>query len=169
MRSFKAIRLAAGLTVAGLLPLTTSCADKALLEAPAGQLPSHVTVRMTAQTSQVGSAAGVWLGVVAGYLDASGIRLLAYSFTPARTGDIPVAFDVNLAPCVDASAVLGKQGCQLYLGAGLVTDTLAILRATKDPLASAIDAKFPLGPFEIQPGRSAVIPTVTLSLKGRAP
>jgi hypothetical protein len=148
-----------------------ACADKTLT-GPALLNLTRLSFRVstTAIAPQGGTpSGGPFLVVASGYIDgANGLQLLGYSVRPAAPAEYAIDLDVDLTPCIEASARIGRGGCALLLGAAILRDTLVLASRSGDPLAGAIDKQFPLGPFLVVPGRPVVIAPITLSLRGSA-
>lgn len=145
-----------------------ACADKTLSE-PAISHTTRLSFRIgTLDIAPQGGTpdGGPFLVVASGYADANGLQLLGYSVRSAAPAQYTIDLDVDLAPCIEASARIGQPGCALLLGAAILPDTLALANRSSDPLAGAIDKQFPLGPFRVIPGRPLFIPPITLSLRG---
>ncbi len=145
--------------------LASGCADKQLTPTA-----SKLSPKMTLQLSAIApsqSAGAAWLLVAALYRDpddTNEFQPLAFKFASLTQGTITVTLPVDLSACISANASRGKDGCTMYVGAALLADTLAISDSTRNVLGEAFDSAIPLGPFDVVPGRTPVIPTIDLSM-----
>jgi hypothetical protein len=159
---------AAALTVFG-----AACADKQL--APAGPtLSRKFMMQLTATgipAAQV-SAGNLWLMVGALYAvpkvsnDDDGIRVLSLKFARITGGSQDITLPVDISSCLADNQRLGsKEACSMYLAAAVITDTFNIKdTASVDPFMKAYDYAFPVGPFDVAPGRAPTIPAIDMSL-----
>jgi hypothetical protein len=162
MITFKnAMMIRTGALGVGLAWLLAGCADKALLS-PAGGGSHRVTLRVSATLTA--QQAPSWLLVAALYREGDSDEPLGIKFVPVQTGTIPVSLEVDIAPCTASNARQGKPGCTMYLAAMIVPDTMAAYDPNRDVVSEAYDSALPIGPFEVAPGRTVIIPPIDLSL-----
>jgi len=150
-----------GVLALGLAWSLAGCADKTLLS-PGGSGSHRVNLRVSATLTA--QQAPAWLLVAALYREGDSDEALGIKFVPVRTGTIPIAFDVDIAPCTASNARQGKPGCTMYLAALIVPDTMVAYDDARDPLAESYDSAFPIGPFEVAPGKTLSIPPIDLSM-----
>jgi len=165
--------VAFGATVA----CVSACADKELTPTRASLSP-RLALQVTATgllAHQVGSAplyllTGALYGVAEGNRPGDGdgdMRILAFNWTRVVQGTQQVTLPVDIAPCLaDASRLGSKDGCSMYIVAIVTPDSFDVTRDSgdADPMMHAFDYAFPVGPFEVVPGRTPVIPPIDLSL-----
>lgn len=170
LRARRALFVAAG---AALAVLGAACADKQL--SPAGPALSKKFMMNLTTTgipaSQV-SAGNLWLMVGALYAvpkvsnEDDGIRVLAIKFARISGSSQDITLPVDISACLADNQRLGsKEACSMYLAAAVITDTFNIKdTANVDPFRAAYDYAFPVGPFDVAPGRAPVIPAIDMSL-----
>lgn len=151
-----------GVLAVGLAWWLAGCADKQLLSPAGGAASNRVTLRVSATLTA--QQAPSWLLVAALYREGDSDEPLGIKFVPVQTGTIPVTLDVDIAPCTASNARQGKPGCTMYLAAVIVPDTMVAYDDARDPLSEAYDSAFPIGPFEVVPGRTVSIPPIDLSM-----
>ncbi|MBM3908128.1 MAG: hypothetical protein FJ363_08645 [Gemmatimonadetes bacterium] len=167
-----ATRAAAALVSAALV---VACADKELTGSRAALSP-RIALQITATNlpAQV-SASPLYLLTAAIYLGPSkdkdrgddGMRILTAKWTRVVQGTQQITLPVDISPCLADPTRLGsKDGCSMYLAAIITPDSVDVMKDTSDadPMRRALDYAFPMGPYDVVPGRAPVIPPVDLSL-----
>ncbi len=149
-----------------------ACADKELTTSNAALSP-RIALQVTATglpAAQV-STSQLWLMVGAVYAtpkagDNDGIRVLALKFTRVVSGTQEVTLPVDISTCLADNSRLGsKDACSMYLAAAILTDTFSMKDTVDvDPFMKAYDYAFPVGPFDVAPGRAPSVPAIDLSL-----
>ncbi len=168
----RALRRLAMVSAAAMIVGGAACADKQYT--PAGPaLSKKLLMNITATgipMSQV-SATNLWLMVGAVYArpksdNSDGIQVLSLKFTRITGSSQEVTLPVDIAPCLADDQRLGsKEACSLYLAAAVITDTFNIKdTADVDPFKKAYDYAFPIGPYDVAPGRVPTVPAIDLSL-----
>ena len=161
--------------LAALIAGLSACADKELTPTKASLSP-RLALQVTATgllAHQVGTGP-LFLLTAAVYAvseddnrDDDGMRILAINWTRVVQGTQQVTLPVDIAPCLADPARLGsKDGCSMYIAAIVTPDSFDVRKDSgdADPLMHAFDYAFPVGPFEVVPGRTPVIPPIDLSL-----
>jgi hypothetical protein len=158
--------------LSALVAGASACADKELTPTQA-KLSPRLSLQITATglPSQVG-ASPLYLLTGAIYAvpehdNRDGQRLLAVKWTRIVQGSQQVTLPVDIAPCLaDASRLGSKDGCSMYIAAIITPDSVDVASDTGDvdPIRTAFDYAFPVGPFDVVPGRTPVIPPIDLSL-----
>lgn len=151
----------------------SACANKDLV-VPKGAFSSKyaLQLQMMGLPSQVGASplylltAAFYLGPASTKDDA--MRLMTVKWTRVVSGSQTVTLPVDIATCLADNSRQGtKDGCTMYLAAIITPDSFDVAKDTTDdhdPMRSALDYAFPMGPYDVVPGRTPVIPPVDLSL-----
>lgn len=147
------------------------CADKEL-SLPRAALSPRIALQITATNmpAQVGSAP-LYLLTGAFYLSNNtqkddDMQLLAIKWTRVQSGSQQITLPVDIAPCLADNSRMGtKDGCSMYLAAIITPDSSDVQAdSSADPMRRALDYAFPMGPYDVVPGRAPVIPPIDLSL-----
>lgn len=172
-RVARVLRLTSLAAVIGISTALAACADKAFTPSQA-TLSRKFSLQITATglLSQVATkplflmVGAVYRGPPQGTED-DGIRILSLTWSRVVQGTQSVTLPVDIAPCLaDATRLGSKDGCTMYLAAGILPDSFNITTDSggKDPFMNAYDVQFPIGPFDVVPGRAPTIPAIDLSL-----
>ncbi len=169
------LRLGRATLALAVLVAASACADKELTGSRAALSP-RIALQVTATNlpAQVGPGP-LYLLTAAVYrapsrdqnADDDGLRILALKWTRIVQGTQQITLPVDIAPCLaDATRLGTKDGCSMYLAAIVTPDSTDVERDTSDadPLMHAFDYAFPVGPFDVVPGRTPVVPPIDLSL-----
>jgi len=169
----RALRTLTVSAAATLAVFGAACADKQLTPAgPALSKKFMLQLRATGIPSAQVSTSNLWLMVGALYAvpkvshDDDGIRVLSIKFARIAGSSQEVTLPVDISACLADNQRLGsKDACSMYLAAAVITDTFNIKDTSDiDPFRKAYDYAFPLGPFDVAPGRAPAIPAIDLSL-----
>lgn len=154
-RTILAFALAAG---------SLACADKALTPPKAILNPRMSLVVTTLAQQQQAAPTPKWIWVAAAAeIPGGDTSILAMKNVPLTGGTQTITLDVDLAPCIAATAAKGRSGCSIIVGAALRTDTISMSdTAGHDPFIRAFDFRI-VGPFDVSAGRAPTIPPIDLS------
>jgi hypothetical protein len=169
-------RLTRAALAATALSAVAGCADKEFTVGKAALSP-RIALQITATglpASQVAASplfllTGAVYAVTPNSSDPGGddMRILAFRWTRVVQGTQQITLPVDIAPCLADPTRLGsKDGCSLYVAAIVTPDSFDVASDTgdADPMMHALDYAFPVGPFDVVPGRTPVIPPIDLSL-----
>jgi hypothetical protein len=150
-----------------------ACADKELTGNRAA-----LSSRFALQVTTTGLKAQVaptptYLLVAAFYVSArsqsedDGIVVLAGKWSRVTQGAQQTTLDVDISRCLADVARLGsRNACSMYIAAFITPDSFEVKADSggHDPTQRAFDYAFPVGPYDVAPGRAPVIPPIDLSL-----
>jgi hypothetical protein len=144
----------------------SACAEKDFAPTMRTSSPK-MTLQLSATGAPAPSSGAAWLLLAAVFQDpqdTTEVALLSYKYVALKQGTLNVSLPVDLTLCLAANATRGRDGCTMYLGAALLPDTLALSDTSGNVLTKAFDSAFPIGPFEVAPGRAPSIPPIDLSM-----
>ncbi|MEA3247776.1 MAG: hypothetical protein U9Q74_16625 [Gemmatimonadota bacterium] len=146
-----------------------ACADKGFTP-PAGRFSPKITLQISTYASQQLGFGPKYVLLAALYQVSRQNRdddfvPLAFKYVPVGNGQLNVTLPVDISPCLADDSRLGaKDGCTMYLAAVLMPDTVSLAdTSSADPLSTAFDYAFPIGPFVVGAAKAPTIPPIDLS------